>query len=179
MPQHRIVRKPDPRQWSRWQAPGVASRAVGPTDGGRGAPLDRRLVSQTSTACPARTRSGARRSAYLVHHAAAVRRRDGARGDRHGEGSPAQAGHGRGSDRGASGQLQGERSAVDHGRRSLRGAEDARGAPERRRDAHSGGRTRVHQRGNARGHPGNSRPRGGPTAHATSRHWISTTCRLT
>ena len=49
------------------------------------------------------------------------------------QGAAAQARHGRRPDRDAPGPLPGQRRRADHGLRALRGAEDARGAPERRR----------------------------------------------
>ena len=111
-------------------------------------------------------------AADLVRHAAqyGIDDRTGRRG--HGAGAEAEASDGRWPDRGASGPLQGQRRRADHGPRALRGAEDDRGAPQRRRRArarrdglperrdtrHPSGRSRASQRPAAHAHRG-ARPR--------------------
>ena len=59
-----------------------------------------------------------------------------------------------------------ERRRTDHGKRALRRAEDARGAAQRRRHPHAGGRAGVPQSRIACGHAGRTWPGSGPAAHA-------------
>ena len=68
-------------------------------------------------------------------------------------------------DRRASAELQGERRRADHGERAFRGAENARGQPQRRRDARADGREGLSQPRNARHHSEHSRSRSGAAAH--------------
>ena len=87
---------------------------------------------------------------------------------------PAQAGHGGWPDRHASAELQGQRRRTDHGERAVRGAENDRGAVERRRHAAARRRSGLPRYRNARQpsltFPASRRRDRSPI----SRHWIST-----
>ena len=136
--------------------------------GRRTAVVERRWIggSCPNIAClPSKNEIWSARVAHLAHHARAVRHDDRSRHDRHGDGSPAQARHGRARGRLAFAELQDDRRRIDHGHRAFCGAENARSAAERRRHARAGGRPGFPQRRNARGHPERSRPRGRPAAH--------------
>ena len=137
--------------------------------GQRVAVVERRYIggSCPNIACmPSKNEIWSARIAYLVRHAAQFGTDHRPGHDRHGEGAPAQARHGRARDRRPPCALQVERRRTGHGQRKLRGAEDARGPAERRRHAAADRRQGLHQCRFACGDTERSRPRGSAAAHA-------------
>ena len=101
--------------------------------GRRTAVVERRWIggSCPNIAClPSKNEIWSAKVAHLAHHAAQFGTMTGPVSDRHGEGSPAQARHGRPRDCRAFAELQDERRRIDHGDRAFCGTENARGAPE-------------------------------------------------
>ena len=131
----------------------------GTTDRRRGAQLGRRLLSQHRLHAE-QERDLERRGRASGAARRAIRRDDRPRQGRHGDGSPAKAGHGRSAGRQAFAELQEERRRIDHGERAFCRAENARGEPQRRRDAHARGRPGLPRPRNARCNSRRSRPRG-------------------
>ena len=161
----RTAGRADPGQRPGRQTAGVAHGAVGAAHCRRGAAVCRRLLPQHRLhAQQERDLGRAGRAPGTAR--STVRHDDRHRGHRHGEGPPAKARHGRARGRSAPAELQGERCRTDHGDRAVRGAEDAGGGIECRRDAPADSRTGVPQPRIARGHPGRSGPRGCSATHA-------------
>src|SRR5262245_22380793 len=160
----RTVRRARTWQWTGRKAARLGPGTIRRAHGGRGAPVDRRLVPEHQLHAE-QERDMEREHRLPRAPWRGVRGDDRSRRGRHGEGSPAQARHGRPAGRRAPARLQGQRRRADHGERAFRRSENTRGTSERRGGACPPRGQGLRQRRHTRDHSHRSRPGSFGPAH--------------